>query len=83
MSSLYLIIGSTTKKKKGLTKWLKIHGLTYRDHLPIRLNIHGQPIANYRATLSTCLGTLTRNAHLAPLTFTSWKGLKENWEDMR
>lgn len=74
--------GSVTKKKRGPTKCLTIHGLTYEHRLPIRLNIHGQPIGNYRATLSTYLGTLARNAHLAPLTFTSWKGLKENWEDM-
>ncbi|KAJ1408487.1 putative transposase, Ptta/En/Spm, plant [Sesbania bispinosa] len=43
---------------------------------PQRINHEGE------ATLSTYLGTLARNAHFAPLIYTSWKGLKENWEDM-
>lgn len=81
-SNLYLITGSTSKKKRGPTKCLKTHGLRYEDCFLITLNVFGQPIGRYRATLSSYLGTLERNAHLAPLTYTSWKGLKQNWEDM-
>ena len=46
--------------------------------MPIKLNALGQPIGTYRATLSNYLGTLARNAHLAPLTFATWKGLKDH-----
>ncbi|KAJ1378500.1 hypothetical protein SESBI_47782, partial [Sesbania bispinosa] len=74
--------GSTSKKKRGPTKCLKTHGLRYEDRFPVKLNVLGQPIGHYRATLSNYLGTLARNAHFAPLIYTSWKGLKENWEDM-
>ncbi|XP_057736067.1 uncharacterized protein LOC130951435 isoform X3 [Arachis stenosperma] len=71
-----------TKRKRGPTKCLKTHGLSYEDRLPIRLNKYGQPIGCNRAKLSSHLGTLVRNAHLAPLTYTSWHGLKDNWEDL-
>ncbi|XLS43362.1 hypothetical protein HN51_000227 [Arachis hypogaea] len=71
-----------TKRKKGPTKCLKTHGLSYEDRLSIRLNKYGQPIGCNRAKLSSHLGTLVRNAHLAPLTYTSWHGLKYNWEDL-
>lgn len=81
-SNLYLIIGFTNKKKMGPTKCLKTHGLRYEDRLTSRLNAHGQPIGSYRATLSNYQGTLARNAYLIPLTFTSCKGLKENWDDL-
>ncbi|KAL4395195.1 uncharacterized protein [Arachis hypogaea] len=64
-----------TKRKRGPTKCLKTHGLSYEDRLPIRLNKYGQPIGCNRAKLSSHLGTLVRNAHLAPLTYTSWHGL--------
>ncbi|QCE02934.1 putative transposase [Vigna unguiculata] len=73
-------IGSTSKRKKGPTKCLKTHGLRYDERLPVKLNILSQPVGTYRVTLSNYLGTLARNAHLAPLTFTSWKGLKEHWD---
>jgi len=33
--------------------------------------------------LSSYLGTLARNAHIAPLTYTTWREMKDNWEDMR
>ncbi|XP_027912157.1 uncharacterized protein LOC114171147 isoform X1 [Vigna unguiculata] len=75
-------IGSTSKRKRGPTQCLKTHGLRYDERLPVKLNVLGQPVGTYRATLSNYLGTLARNAHLAPLTFTSWKGLKEHWDDM-
>ncbi|RYQ80209.1 hypothetical protein Ahy_Scaffold1g106767 isoform A [Arachis hypogaea] len=65
-----------TKRKRGPTKCLKTHGLSYEDRLPIRLNKYGQPIGCNRAKLSSHLGTLVRNAHLAPLTYTNWHGLK-------
>ncbi|XLR23306.1 hypothetical protein S83_051206, partial [Arachis hypogaea] len=71
-----------TKRKRGPTKCLKTHGLSYEDRLPIRLNKYGQPIGCNRAKLSSHLGTLVRNARLAPLTYTSWHGLKDNWEDL-
>ncbi|RYR38290.1 hypothetical protein HN51_028646 [Arachis hypogaea] len=71
-----------TKRKRSPTKCLKTHGLSYEDRLPIRLNKYGQPIGCNRAKLSSHLGTLVRNAHLAPLTYTSWHGLKDNWEDL-
>ncbi|KAJ1405344.1 putative transposase, Ptta/En/Spm, plant [Sesbania bispinosa] len=74
------IIGYTSKKKRAPTKCLETHGLRYEDRLPVKLNVLGQPIGRYRATLSTYLGTLARNSHFAPLIYTSWKGLKENWE---
>jgi len=32
--------------------------------------------------LSCYLGTLARNAHIALLTYTTWRELKDNWEDM-
>ncbi|KAL4394314.1 hypothetical protein AHAS_Ahas02G0139600 [Arachis hypogaea] len=67
-----------TKRKRGSTKCLKTHGLSYEDRLPIRLNKYGQPIGCNRAKLSSHLGTLVRNAHLALLTYTSWHGLKDN-----
>jgi len=50
--------------------------------LPIKLNALGQPVATYRATLSKYLGTLARNAHLAPLTFSTWKRLEDHWDDI-
>ncbi|KAL4372883.1 hypothetical protein AHAS_Ahas05G0026300 [Arachis hypogaea] len=71
-----------TKRKRGPTKCLKTHGLSYEDRLPIRLNKYGQPIGCNRAKLSSHLGTLVRNAHLAPLTYTNWHGLKDNWKDL-
>ncbi|XLS90743.1 hypothetical protein HN51_066751 [Arachis hypogaea] len=74
--------GLATKRKRGLTKCLKTHGLSYEDRLPIRLNKHGQPIGCNCAKLSSHLGTLVRNARLAPLTYTSWHGLKDNWKDL-
>jgi len=52
------------------------------ERLPVRLNALGQPVGTYRAALSNYLGTLARKAHLAPLTFTTWKGLKDHWDDM-
>jgi len=56
--------------------------LRYDECLLVKLNVLGQPVGTYRATLSNYLGTLARNAHLAPLTLTSWKGLKEHWDGM-
>ncbi|XP_027924211.1 uncharacterized protein LOC114181824 isoform X3 [Vigna unguiculata] len=70
------------KKKRGSTKCLKTHGLSHEDRIQVRLNILGQPIGQYRAALSSYLGTLARNAHIAPLTYTTWRELKDNWEDM-
>ena len=70
------------KKKRGSTKCLKTHGLSHEDRIQVRLNILGQLIGQYRAALSSYLGTLARNAHIAPLTYTTWRELKDNWEDM-
>ncbi|XLR54054.1 hypothetical protein S83_004726, partial [Arachis hypogaea] len=49
-----------TKRKRGSTKCLKTHGLSYEDRLPIRLNKYGQPIGCNRAKLSSHLGTLEK-----------------------
>ncbi|XLS98134.1 hypothetical protein HN51_040869, partial [Arachis hypogaea] len=49
-----------TKRKRGPTKCLKTHGLSYEDRLSIRLNKYGQPIGCNRAKLSSHLGTLEK-----------------------
>ncbi|WJX80383.1 hypothetical protein P8452_63390 [Trifolium repens] len=77
--------GSKSKKTRGPTTSLKIHGLREEERLPIRLNMLGQPVGSNRAPLSNYLGTLAKNAHLVPIKYTSWKELKinepESWED--
>ncbi|RYR29718.1 hypothetical protein Ahy_B01g054199 [Arachis hypogaea] len=67
-----------TTKRKGVRQ----SALKLMDRLPIRLNKHGQPIGCNRTKLSSHLGTLVKNARLAPLTYISWRGLKDNWEDL-
>jgi hypothetical protein len=79
------MIGSKSKKTRGPTTSLKIHGLREEERLPIGLNMLGQPVGSNRAPLSNYLGTLAKNAHLVPIKYTSWKELKinepESWED--
>ena len=56
--------------------------MKYEERLPIKLYARDQLVSTYRAELSNYLGTLAKNAHLAPLTFSTWKELKEHWDDM-
>ena len=82
LSFIITVLGLVIKKKRDPTKCLKTHGLSYEDRIQVRLNILGQPIGQYRAALSSYLGTLARNAHISPLTYTTWRKLKDNWEDI-
>ncbi|OMO62810.1 Transposon, En/Spm-like protein [Corchorus capsularis] len=68
--------GFFTKKTRGTTKALRIQGVTKDNRIFIQLNTRNQPIGpTHEAVnnLSTYLGTLARNAVMAPLVYHDWR----------
>ncbi|WRX30286.1 hypothetical protein QQP08_022773 [Theobroma cacao] len=78
--------GLSTKKTRGPTRALQIHGLTENNSNFILLNTRNQPIGPTDEAvnnLSTFLGTLARNAMLAPLVYVDWRAMPQsNQNDM-
>ncbi|KAG4969965.1 hypothetical protein JHK82_035661 [Glycine max] len=50
--------------------------------VPLSPKLDNNSSVGRRKELSSYLGILARNAHLAPMTYTNWKTLKPNWDDM-
>ncbi|OMP06134.1 Transposase, Ptta/En/Spm, plant [Corchorus olitorius] len=68
--------GFFTKKTRGTTRALRIQGVTKDNRIFIRLNTINQPIGSTDEVvnnLSTYLGTLARNAVMAPLVYHDWR----------
>ncbi|GKV32151.1 hypothetical protein SLEP1_g40776 [Rubroshorea leprosula] len=69
------------KKGRGPTRCLFLNDLPDGERIVVPINKLGQPIGPESSKLTSFLGIIARNGHMAPLTYVQWRHMPDSYKE--